>query len=103
MTIRYGISIVNGYVTVKTNLPTSFHEYVYQQLNSVVENEGNPGNNVLPRIPEIQEVFDQPVIRGRLYQYTRSGLYHAPAPPVPITIRPAVRRRVGIKTAIGVI
>lgn len=56
--------IVNGYVTVKTNLPTSFHEYVYQQLNSVVENEGNPGNNVLPRIPEIQEVFDQPVIQG---------------------------------------
>ena len=56
--------IVNGYVTVKTNLPASFHEHVYQQLNSVVESEGNPGNNVLPRIPEIQEVFDQPVIRG---------------------------------------
>ena len=56
--------IVNGYVTVKTNLPASFHQHVYQQLNSVVEKEGNPGNNVLPRIPEIQEVFDQPVIRG---------------------------------------
>jgi hypothetical protein len=56
--------IVNGYVTVKTDLPASFHEYIYQQLNSVVEKEGNPGNNVLPRIPEVQEVFDQPVIRG---------------------------------------
>ena len=56
--------IVNGYVTVKTDLPASFHEYIYNQLNSVVEEEGNPGNNVLPRIPEIQQVFDQPVIRG---------------------------------------
>ena len=56
--------IVNGYVTVKTDLPASFHEHIYNQLNAVVEAEGNPGNNVLPRIPEIQQVFDQPVIRG---------------------------------------
>lgn len=56
--------IVNGYVTIKTDLPASFHEHIYSQLNSVVEAEGNPGNNVLPRIPEIQQVFDQPDIRG---------------------------------------
>lgn len=56
--------IVNGYVTIKTDLPASFHEYIYSQLNAVVEAEGNPGNNVLPRIPEIQQVFDQPGVRG---------------------------------------
>ena len=54
--------IVNGYVTVKPDFPRSFHEQVYQQTKAIFEADGNPGNNLLPRIPEIQEVFDHPVV-----------------------------------------
>jgi hypothetical protein len=55
--------IVNGYVKVKTDFPPSFHENVYEQLEAMFEQTGNLGNNVLPLIPEIQEIFDHPVVR----------------------------------------
>ena len=50
--------IRDGYVTVQTDLPVEFHAAVFQQTENVFEMEGNPGNNLLPRIPMIQEVFD---------------------------------------------
>ena len=49
--------IANGYVIVKPNVSTSLHKTIYQKLDMVVAKEGNPGNNLLPRVPEIQEVF----------------------------------------------
>ena len=56
--------IANGYVMIKPNVPTSLHKTIYQKLDEVVAKEGNPGNNLLPRVPEIQEVFDNPVVHG---------------------------------------
>lgn len=58
--------IVNGHVTVKPDFPRSFHEQIYQQTKAIFESDGNPGNNLLPRIPEVQEVFDHPVVHGAL-------------------------------------
>ena len=58
--------IINGYVKVKTDLPPSFHENVYEQLEAMFEQTGNLGNNVLPLIPEIQEIFDHPVVHGAM-------------------------------------
>lgn len=58
--------IINGYVKVKVDFPPSFHENVYQQLNEMFEGTGNLGNNVLPLIPEIQEVFDHPLVHGAM-------------------------------------
>ena len=58
--------IINGYVKIKTDFPSSFHEDIYQQLNAMFEQTGNLGNNVLPLIPEIQEVFDHPAIHGAM-------------------------------------
>ena len=58
--------IINGYVNVKTEFPPSFHENIYEQLNVMFEQTGNLGNNVLPVIPEIQEVFDHPVVHGAM-------------------------------------
>ena len=56
--------IANGFTTIKVNLPPEFHEEIYRKTDEVFEKEGNPGNNVLPRVPEIQTVFDQPEVRG---------------------------------------
>ena len=58
--------IINGYVKVKVDFPPSFHENVYQQLDEMFEGTGNLGNNVLPLIPEMQEVFDHPAVHGAM-------------------------------------
>ena len=58
--------IVNGYIKVKTDFPASFHENIRQQVDTMFEETGNLGNNLLPAIPEIQEVFDNPVVHGAM-------------------------------------
>ena len=58
--------VVRGYALVQADLPTSFHREIYQKLEGVLEKEGNPGNNILPRLPGIQQVFDTPSVRGAL-------------------------------------
>ena len=52
--------IADGYTVVKTDLPEDFHQSIYRQLEGLLATEGNPGNNLLPCIPDLQQVFDQP-------------------------------------------
>ena len=56
--------IVNGHLTVKTDLPRSFHETIYRKTQELTAKEGNLGNNILPRVPELQAVFEDPAVRG---------------------------------------
>ena len=58
--------IVNGYIQIQADFPTDLHEDIYQQIEEVLGKEGNPGNNLLPRIPDIQQVFEQPKVCGTL-------------------------------------
>ena len=58
--------IINGYVKVKPDFPAGFHENIFQQLDTMFKEIGNLGNNVLPLIPEIQEIFDHPVVHGAM-------------------------------------
>ena len=58
--------IINGYVKIKTDFPPSFHQNIYEQLDAMFEHTGNLGNNVLPLIPEMQEVFDHPLVHGAM-------------------------------------
>ena len=80
--------IVNGYVIVKTDLPRSFHDEIYKTTNTVFEREGNPGNNLLPRIPEIQHVLDNPTVRGALTSLLGADYYIQP-----IAIRTLTRQK----------
>lgn len=70
--------IVNGFVTVTTELPAQFHDAVYEKTVSVFDKEGNPGNNLLPRIPEIQSVFDDANVRGALTSLLGPDYYMQP-------------------------
>ena len=70
--------IVNGFVTVTTELPAQFHDTVYEKTVSVFDKEGNPGNNLLPRIPEIQQVFDDRNVRGALTSLLGEDYYMQP-------------------------
>ncbi|MEV5029309.1 HEAT repeat domain-containing protein [Paenibacillus sp. LPE1-1-1.1] len=58
--------ITEGFLILKTDFPESFHQSMTAELKKVYDEEGNPGNNLLPRIREIQQVFDSPVIQGAL-------------------------------------
>ncbi len=56
--------IVNGHLTIRTDLPRSFHETIYRKTQEYTAKEGNLGNNILPRVPELQAVFEDPAVRG---------------------------------------
>ena len=70
--------IVNGFVTVTTDLPAQFHDAVYEKTVNVFDKEGNPGNNLLPRMPEIQQVFDDPNVSGALTSLLGPDYYMQP-------------------------
>ena len=59
--------ITNGYVVVKPALPPDFHKSVFQQTLGIVEKGGNLGNNnLLLKVPMLQQVFDDPTVHGAL-------------------------------------
>jgi hypothetical protein len=58
--------LVHGFCVLRVDYPRSFHERIYEQTRKILNQDGNPGNNVLPRIPEVQKVFDHPAVRGAL-------------------------------------
>ncbi|GIP33208.1 HEAT repeat domain-containing protein [Paenibacillus sp. J2TS4] len=70
--------IAEGFLILKTDLSKEFHQKLLEQLNAVYQNEGNPGNNLLPRIREVQKVFEHPVITGALTSVLGPGyMLHA--------------------------
>ncbi len=70
--------IVNGYVTLTTDLPAQFHDAIYEKTVTVFDKEGNPGNNLVPRIPEIQQVLDDPNVSGALTSLLGADYYMQP-------------------------
>ena len=60
--------VANGYLCLKTRLPQSFHDAIYARFDELVggETNQNPGNNLLPAVPALQAVFDDPVVTGAL-------------------------------------
>ena len=75
--------IADGYAVVKTDLPAEFHQSIYGQIEEVLTAEGNPGNNLLPRIPDLQQVFDQPEVAGALTSILGPGVLFASASVLP--------------------
>ncbi len=56
--------IAHGYLLLHTDFTADFHAAMNARIEDVMNQEGNPGNNILPRVPEVQDVFRHPVIRG---------------------------------------
>jgi hypothetical protein len=65
--------IVSGYTIVQADYPPAFHEAICTKLDGVLESEGNMGNNILPRVPEIAHVFEHPGVRGALTSLLGEG------------------------------
>ena len=58
--------IVNGYTLVQTSPALEFHTRICNELDRIYADEGNPGNNILPRLPELGQVFASGPVRGAL-------------------------------------
>ena len=58
--------LTEGYVSVSTDFPKAFHQSIYDQVQDIFESEGNPSNDIYPRIPELGDVFHHPRVHGAL-------------------------------------
>ncbi|MBT5872804.1 MAG: phytanoyl-CoA dioxygenase [Candidatus Latescibacteria bacterium] len=58
--------ITNGFTVVKTDFPGEFHDEIYRRTSEAIAREGNPGNNLLPMVPQIQQIYDHPKVKGAL-------------------------------------
>lgn len=65
--------IVNGFVSVHADFPGAFHESIRCRAESIFANEGNPGNSILPRIPDLAEMFAHPAVAGALTSVLGAG------------------------------
>ncbi|NBD23936.1 HEAT repeat domain-containing protein [Paenibacillus glycinis] len=70
--------IVNGYLVLQNDLPKELHRGVMRQIDYALQNEGNPGNNILPRVPDIGKFFDTPVVKGALTSVLGPDYYMHP-------------------------
>jgi hypothetical protein len=70
--------VVHGFVRLRPSLPPSYHARVFNRTQRVLRDEFNPGNNVLPRLPLLARLLDDPVLRGALASVLGEGyLLHA--------------------------
>ena len=55
-----------GYVVCKSELPKAFHDRMHDALDSLDERGPLGHNNLLPCVPELARLLDEPVVRGAL-------------------------------------
>ena len=65
--------LAGGYTLVASDQPADFHLEICERLDYVLEKEGNPGNNILPRVPQIQRVFETPSVHSALTRILGPG------------------------------
>jgi HEAT repeat protein len=60
--------VAHGYLCLRTELPESFHRGIFERFYTLIGTEANlnPGNNLLPAVPELNQIFADPVVRGAL-------------------------------------
>lgn len=67
--------IANGCLTLQPALPQDFHDDMFARFVDIIgdDNDDNPGNNLLPVVPELQLLYDDPVIKGALTSVLGDG------------------------------
>lgn len=67
--------IIEGYLVLKPTFEEGFHEGICEKLQKIFEEFGNPGNNLLPRVPQLMEVWRHPVVHGALSSILGTDYY----------------------------
>ncbi|MDP6506723.1 MAG: hypothetical protein QF886_24060, partial [Planctomycetota bacterium] len=58
--------IVNGYHRVDTDIAPEIHSKVLARLKAHISGKANPGDNILPMVPELTQVLSSPALDGAL-------------------------------------
>ena len=60
------VYLTSGYLVLRSGHPAAFHRRVMRQIETLYATEGNPGNDILPRVPDLYEILRDPVVDGAL-------------------------------------
>ena len=58
--------IREGYITLQSTLPRSYHEDMCERLEPLDEQLGPGHNNILPVVPQLRTLLDDPAVHGAL-------------------------------------
>ncbi|MBT4503403.1 MAG: hypothetical protein HOC74_37075 [Gemmatimonadetes bacterium] len=58
--------IADGFVSVCADLPAAIYQKIRQRAEEIFATEGNPGNDILPKVPELRQVLEHPAVAGAL-------------------------------------
>jgi len=58
--------LTNGYITVQTAHSPAVHQSIHRQIETLFAAEGNPGNDILPKVPDLYQILRDPALDGAL-------------------------------------
>ena len=58
--------ITNGYLVIQSQLPAEFHARIFDKLHNLACGSGHFGNNLMPMVPELNQVIEEPKVSGAL-------------------------------------
>ena len=94
--------ITNGYLVIQSQLPAEFHARIFDKLHNLASSSGHFGNNLMPMVPELNQVIEEPKVVGpyrAFWEITTVCMRIAHC----MLTRQAVISRHGIRTVIGAI
>ena len=70
--------IADGFLVLQPSVPAELHRTIYRKLDEAIPGTDNPGNNVLPLVPEMRHVLESPEVRGALLTLLGPGYIEHP-------------------------
>jgi len=65
--------LTHGYLVLRTGHAAAFHRRILRQIATLYATEGNPGNDILPRVPDLYEILRDPAVDGALQSLLGPG------------------------------
>ena len=70
--------IADGYLVLQPSLPANLHRAICGRLATAIPGSDNPGNNILPLVPEMRHVLEAPEVHGALLSLLGPGYLEHP-------------------------
>ena len=70
--------IADGYLVLQPSLPANLHRAICGRLATAIPGAENPGNNILPLVPEMRHVLEAPEVHGALLSLLGPGYLEHP-------------------------
>ena len=70
--------IADGFLVLQPSVPEDLHRTICRKLAEAIPDTDNPGNNVLPLVPEMRHVLESPEVHGALLTLLGAGYLEHP-------------------------